>query len=303
MKRLGALVVAVALIAGAILANRAIHDDDSPSDDDSPAAKVRVTCATEFAAACKTLDADVTVEAPGRTVAALVADPTPTFDLWITSEPWPELAAVRAGRPVGLGESTRLAASPLGAVTTAQRATEFAAACGGDVAGKCLLTTARRLGLRSTNETSTLLTFAAMLSGWDDLPPAPDLGTTDLEVADAFNTAFARAKAEAQENTSPIRAMLTQRLFDVALDLNAFSQLDVAANKAEFKQLRLAPIVAVAVAVEADTATGRGATERIGRSAIISAITATGWSDTIPDTPPLPDPAVLDYLASKWNNQ
>ena len=110
MKRLGALAVAVALIAGAIFINRAIHDDDSSSSGDTPSTRVRVTCAPEFAATCKTLDAAVTIEAPGTTADRLAAESAPVFDLWITSRPWPEIAALRSsGGTVRLGEPTELA--------------------------------------------------------------------------------------------------------------------------------------------------------------------------------------------------
>ena len=94
MKRLGALALALALIAGAIFINQAIHDDDSSSGEDTTATKVRVTCATEFAAACKRLDATVTIEAPGTTADRLAAESTPGFDLWITSRPWPESVVI-----------------------------------------------------------------------------------------------------------------------------------------------------------------------------------------------------------------
>lgn len=308
MKRLGAIVLAAVLIAGAILLNASIHDDDDAGGaSGGPSGEIRVVCATEFAAVCRSLeedgDATTTVEAPGDTADALVADPEPTFDLWITSEPWPEIAAIRAELggtpPPGLGTGPRLAASPLGAVTTAGRQAAFEA-CGDVIDGRCLLTTTRSLGLRKRSETASLLAFGAMLTGWPDLD---DPGTTDIDSNDAFLTAFLNAKSSSKVDRQPIPTILTRPLFDVAVDLDATGQFDAAADTSRHALLTLSPVLAIAVAVPADTDAGRAALEQLGADRLTDLVAAQGWSTDLPDDSGLPDPAVLDYLATRWSTR
>ena len=312
MKRLGALVVAVALVGGAAWLNRTIHDDDTSGSDTPSTNRLRVVCASELAAACKQLGASlgnvvkVRTEPAGTTSAALVADPNPGFDLWLTSEPWPELTSVRAAAasapPPRVGDpSTTLAAADLSVVARSAQIAGLRDRCNGAVTGACVLRDGASLGIAPTTETGALLWFAATLTGWPDLV---DAGTGDIDANDEFVSGFLATKSRAETDPSPITTILTRPKFDAAVDLNAQRQLRDAANGAQFASVSFEPpVVARAIAVPAATATGRGAVKRIGRSKIVAAITSTGWSANSPAGASLPDAAVLDYLATRWSSR
>ncbi len=298
MKRLGALAVALALIAGAIFINQAIHDDDSSSGEDTTATKVRVTCATEFAAACKTLDAAVTIEAPGTTADRLAAESTPGFDLWITSRPWPEIAALRSPRGTDrLGEPTELASSPLSLVALNTRATDLSTSCGGPPTGQCVMDASPKVGVTPVKQTQGLLALAFLLTGWPDLE---DPGTGDIEANDRFVQELIGLKAKRVESSDPLTTILQLPKFEVALDLDVDRRLAGAARRNDFTATPTG-ITAVAVAVPAATTAGRAALERLDQAKLESALTDQGWSTDLPDDDGLPDPGVLDALASQWS--
>ena len=133
MKRVVALVVAAALVTGAIVVNRWLSRDDGPSVPGrtvgTASGPFQIVCATEFERPCRRLAtqdamqgvATFSVLDPGATVDGLLQDPTPAFDLWLTSKPWDEIAAFRAERrgraAPRLGAATEvLANTPLSAV-------------------------------------------------------------------------------------------------------------------------------------------------------------------------------------------
>ena len=313
MKRLGALVLALGLIGGAIAVNRAIHGTDSADDgtDGASGAKLRVVCATEFSAACDALATDTTIaevatfttQAPGATVDALVTDPSPTFDLWLTSAPWPAIATARAqaaDRPTArvAQASSPLASSALSAVARSATAASITSTCT-PFSATCLLTGTSTIGLRPTTETAGMLAVGAFIATWPGLED-PDIVAIDTD--DAFRSAFSNTKARARFDSGPVRTILTQPKFAVALDLDAEGQLAAASNRAQFTAMPTS-VSAVAVAVPAATSTGRGALDRIGRRAVVSALTDLGWSTKIPDDDGLPEPAVLDQLVSRWNTR
>src|SRR5436309_11901831 len=111
--RLGALVLAVAMVVGAVVARRHI---------DRAAVVVRLTCATELADVCGRLPGRVKVTiAPAGTTAdrltALAPGADPGLDGWLTPGPWPQLvdaARVAASREPVFGSAVGpLARSPL----------------------------------------------------------------------------------------------------------------------------------------------------------------------------------------------
>src|SRR4051794_16732215 len=114
--RLGALVLAVAMVAGAIFVRG--HIDRSRST-------FRLTCATELEDACRTMGhgAEVTVEPAGTTADRLIAlppDDDPGLDAWLAPGPWPQVVdAARPSAPLFAGDKPALGQSRIGVVAGA----------------------------------------------------------------------------------------------------------------------------------------------------------------------------------------
>lgn len=138
MKRLLAVLGAVAMIGGAVLVRGALTGDDGDGGGGGNGSggdgSTHLICATELADACAALaeeDGDVTfdVEPAGDTAERLV-DPAfradeADFDGWLTLQPWPALVELRrdlANQGAVLGETSDvLATSPLDIVGPSDR--------------------------------------------------------------------------------------------------------------------------------------------------------------------------------------
>lgn len=319
MKRLGALLVAIALVGGAWAVRGALWDDADTGDDDraAPADRssgepLRVVCATEFAEACTALRgrdgmgdiATFTIESPGATVGALVADPTPAFDLWLVSEPWADVAAYRA--EVAGATAPRLG-RPTAGLATAELAvaarSEVLAAVGagcptGTVTGPCLTTGTEQLIVRDLDETAGLLAPLAFAAGFFD---DPSFDALDVQTDDALRTALPATAARARAVADPVRELLTIRRFDVAIDLAPQHRLSAAAGADQYGTRAFGTGVrARAVLVPAAGVTG--AVSRLGRERVVSALTSSGWSRT-DDGTVLPGNglAALDAITNLWS--
>lgn len=156
MKRLLAVMGAVAMIGGSILVRGAMTGDGDGGgggNGSSGGGGTHLICATELEAACATLateDSDLTfdVEEAGITAERFV-DPAfrpadTDIDGWLTLAPWPELVNLRrelAGDGAVLGDpSDVLATAKLTIVGPTERIDLLTAACGGEAqtGWKCL---------------------------------------------------------------------------------------------------------------------------------------------------------------------
>lgn len=148
MRRVGAVLAAVAMIAVSSAVRARIDDGGDGSDDGRPA---RLLCATELEAACLTLaedeDIDITVQPAAQSAAELQALPdsqlgTVAFDAWLAPAPLAEIvrqARERGGLAPVLDEPTeRVARSPLVLAVRAERRGVLAEACGGEIGWRCL---------------------------------------------------------------------------------------------------------------------------------------------------------------------
>lgn len=146
MKRLGALLAAVALVGVALFA-RDRFDSGAGSGDDAVG---RLTCSTELSDACAALaDAhegvEVTVEPAGRTATRL-AEPAESgdfgLDAWLVAQPYAELAiaeAAAAGIANPLTDAgLPVAHSRLGFYVHSARADAFRAHCGAEPTWPCV---------------------------------------------------------------------------------------------------------------------------------------------------------------------
>src|SRR4051812_20961854 len=96
LKRLAALLGAVALVVAAVLIRNALDDNSSASANDRPAqpGSYTLVCSTEFADVCAGLPDTyaVTVEAAGVTLDRLAsAEPADLPDGWLTLDPFPAM--------------------------------------------------------------------------------------------------------------------------------------------------------------------------------------------------------------------
>ena len=96
MKQVLAVAVAALLIAVAIVVRGALDDDsdDGPAGDGNDDELV-IACVPELRAACERLDGEVRIEAPAATIGS-----RGEVDAWITFDPWPDIAELRAGQPL-----------------------------------------------------------------------------------------------------------------------------------------------------------------------------------------------------------
>lgn len=260
LRRIGALLVAAALIVGAVLLRRALDDDatadapPSPSAPESPGRRAAaLVCITELRAVCDAVRAEhpdlaVTVEAAGVTLDRLarVAD-VDEAPLWLTIEPFPAMVdSLRSAARLDAlaAEATPVAVTQLVlASPTDGRADVLARACAGSPLWRCV---GERAGTRWTDlggqaswntlrpalgavdaQAQALASFAAAVAGY--------LGTADVRAsaweADPAFTPWVNRLARAVSTSSlsggtPLGTMASR---PSALDLAATSAAEAAA--------------------------------------------------------------------------
>jgi hypothetical protein len=117
--KLLAVVVALAMVGGALLVrSRIADDDDGPGGDGDPREKFTVMFISELEEICRKLEPEgieVEVEDAGTTADALV-DGRPDFDAWVTIDPWPQMVDIgrqQAQQPDLFGRPEAVASSDL----------------------------------------------------------------------------------------------------------------------------------------------------------------------------------------------
>lgn len=146
-RRVGALILAVALVVGAfVLRRNVIEDDDKPTTDgtevDQPEGDeaTALYCITELAAACENLGAandklEITIEDAGVTLDRLAAlEGGDVAPLWLTIDPYPAMVDVLRGPNGSLGfETMAVGSSQLAIAFPADgRADAMVNTCAGD---------------------------------------------------------------------------------------------------------------------------------------------------------------------------
>jgi hypothetical protein len=142
-----AVVVAIAMVGGALVVRNLVFDDDDSSGAGGGGSteSLRVACVAELADVCAELDADITVANAGDTAAELIAASgraDPDVDAWITVAPWAQIVRdqrVAAGNePLLEDDIGPVARSPLVFVARTDRADVLAGACQGEVTWTCV---------------------------------------------------------------------------------------------------------------------------------------------------------------------
>jgi hypothetical protein len=215
------VLVAVALIVGAVFIRRAIDDNPSasPATHDGP---TRVVCAPEVAAACDDLDAArdaVTIE-DAATTAARLSKAGAAIDAWVVPQPWPAIvddARQRAGLDPLFEDSTVVARSPLVAVgADGGPACDWRCIGGGDA----------RIGAAAPGSGVGLLEAGAVAAGYFGTSA---VATNDFDAA--FESWLAAFTARVHDDEQPVtRLLLSRAFFDVAIswEADAKSTLDAA---------------------------------------------------------------------------
>lgn len=317
MKRVLALLAAVAMVAVSLYVRAGWDDDDTPGQGspdggggqgDGP---LRVVCATELEAACDALegedDVDVEVEDAGKTLERL--EDGGELDVWIAPAPWPEMAEVEA-RADFFGESQVVARTPLmvavddQAVVCRQPAATWR--CTGDAVRQ-----SERVGWRDPASTGVgRLALGAAMQGFYG-----DREVSRAELGGEFRGWQRDLVEGAEVHRSPLERIVLDAAF---LDVAVTTEAEVAALRSSADPRRLGrleflypePVVTVdAVLVPV----GRIALPEELAATVTEALTAERWRTTdgappeaAPDVAPalptgtnLPNPGVLVALAEE----
>jgi len=326
-RRIGALLLAVGLVAGALLLRTRVLDDDVVTDATDSAASTtasataagQLLCITELAAVCRALDLAglrVDVQDAGATLDALVALPDDApRPLWLTIQPYPAMVdALRAaaGRePLG-GAPTPIASSQLAIATTPARSTDLAAGCVDQALWACI-------GANAGGDWTTIAPDAA--SG----RIRPSVGDADRQAvalasfADAVAGYFGRADIRASDwQGDPAFTPWVSRLLGqvdtsalsggtpLATMANRPSLLDIAATTdAELAGVgrdRFAanyPEPSMWVEVVLAVPDGTAAPDEL-TAALPGELTAAGWADPDAAAQSLPGPTTMLALRTLW---
>jgi Bacterial extracellular solute-binding protein len=227
VKRVAALVAAVAMVAGALWL-RGRDGGDGGGGDDPPAGESAppLVCATELADVCQGLDVEATVEDAGATADRLAAGEPLGADGWLVAAPWPDMAVIAGepGRVPALDAGDVLARSPAVLVVWSDRADALREACAPDGPGwACLGAAAGRPWTDVGGQpdwgpvrvahpdpgTVAGLTVAAAAAA--DFLDATDYATNDLD-SEEFDAWFTQLEGDVGENVAPgglVARMLT----------------------------------------------------------------------------------------------
>jgi hypothetical protein len=260
VKRLLALVAAVAMVAGAVAARDRLDETDGTTAESSGEATGGVLCVSELAAVCGEL-ADggraVRVEDAGTTF-ELLTDPdldpaSLDFDAWLAPAPWPAMVAEarsRAGLGPALGAAgPTLARSPLVIVAWTDRAAVLGSACGDALGWACIGSSADapwaevggppswgtvKPGFDDPAESATGL--AVLAQGATEVAGTGDLASNDFTVPQVSE--WFRRLGDAVADLEPPRGTPLERMlsvgpaaFDVVGDTEAAAAPTVARSR------------------------------------------------------------------------
>ncbi len=151
MKRVGALLVAAALIVLAVWVRNRLDDSGSPGSGPNGTATGTLVCVTELDAVCRALgekhaDLTIRVEDEATTEQTLISASfdaaNPPFDAWLTLQPFPEMVAEQRARallPAVLGDTgPSLARSPLVVAVWSDRRAVLDSNCAAGLSWKCI---------------------------------------------------------------------------------------------------------------------------------------------------------------------
>lgn len=331
MKRLVAVLAAIAMIGGAWLLRDRLDDDGGSGGSGgsgSDVEQVRLRCANELADVCLQVadgrdDVRVTLEDPGTTSDALVALPEgddPGFDAWLVDAPWAEITADNRGfanaSGVVLGDpSAVLARSPAVLVVADAAQALLPEDCEPRVSWTCIGAAGAsvRVGVPSPERGDGLTVLAGATAEF--------LGTSDYSANDfdtpGFTGWFDRitnlSASTRLGRQSPLEGALTrQGLFNVVGALEAQST-GLLRTRSGWATTYPSPVVTADVTlVPAAGLSADELLEQLGADELDDALRTQGWrvdgsvpdggdADVeLPEGSGLPAPGVLQQLRERW---
>lgn len=314
MKRLAALVVAVALIAGALwIRDRMEGDDDRAGGIGGGGSDLALVCSRTMEQSCRSLGRvdgiTVRIEDDATTAEALVQsqDGVSVVDAWLTTASWAAMVADErqlAGRRPVLGQpSDTLARSPATIVARSDRAEAMRSACGGSVTWACIGDAAGgpwtalggqptwgvvRPGLAAPNTSRGLVVLAQAVAS---RLGRTDYASNDFDEDPTFRTWFDRLVGAAKDTDFP-GASLSRFLVAPAtygmvgvLEAESGPELARAASGGAFDVIYPEPVVTADVVLAPAAGSDADAViDRIGRDRLRSALSRSGWR--VPGTSP-----------------
>ena len=325
MKRLAAVVLAVAMIVGAVLLRDRIDGDDEAGPDGS-GDRFRLVCDTDLEDVCRSLtsgddDLEVVVRSSGATADDLAKeDAELDGDAWLTSASWPAIVAdnrrfAELDGEVLAPSSAVLARSPVMIATREDDLGDLEAACGGAITWRCVgeQGPAQRVGLAAPESAAGLTVLASTTNSWFG---GPDYSTVDFEDP-AFGLWFddltdAGSSTQFGRQTPLDRALTRTGEFTTVGALESETSRLLTAGKA-YVPLYAEPMVTADVVL----APRRGLDadrllDELDRDALRDALASRGWRidgrapsgaqdpPALPDGSNLPGPGVLQSLRDRW---
>lgn len=334
LRRLLAVLLAVGLVLAAVQLRARLFGEEAAS---VALDELRVVCVEELASVCDEALQPIGVAPVGQEAAATVegfADRDPGVDVWVTFDPWPQLAAnVRAA--AGLPElaavsSAVLARSPVLLAAQRDRLAALEPACGRAVTWRCI---GDRSGEpwgdldapagwgdvdvafnRPAVTAEGLLTLAQVTSAYFDGAP---LTTQALGAPDYFAWLAELGRSAKQiTGQTPLDRMLVTGAADVeftgVIEAVARPRLSSASTSAErIELLELSPTVTADVRVVGYGEVGEAPVQTIAAE-LSEALIAAGWQrvDTASSEseatgtagPAPPSAAALELLRTTWRD-
>jgi hypothetical protein len=300
VKRVLALLAAVAMIVVAIVVRGAIDDDSGGSGNPDGRTTALVVCAEEVRAACDALGFgarfQVTVEDAADTAARL-ANATEGPDAWVVPAPWPAIvdeARIRAGRSALFDEASDALASTRIAAVGPDDLADCNWSCLGERAANDLKIGSRPLAASGLG----VLTVGAAAAGFLG---SPDFATNDLDATfDRWLNGFADG---IEPSPGPVLQLLQSRaFFDVALTYEAEAAPALAAASADRKAglalLYPAPVALLDVVIAVGSGASSSDVDDL-ESSLRDALIDTGWSAPSGAASGLPSPGVLTALRDR----
>lgn len=317
--RIAALLVAVALIAGAF----AYRDRDNDSRAGTgEGGRVRLVCATELAAACEEattgMDVELVVEPAGATYDRIVGAPSSTaaaVDLWVAPAPYPAMVAEareRQAKPSLTGRPARVGGAKLAVVVWKDRAAVMDKSCGGTTTWKCIGEIAGRTSWTASGgrpewglvkaglpdpatEAAGIAALGAATAGFFD---RPDLSSVDLAENDTYRGWLAGLARAVPPSTPAVDQMLSTgpALIDflAAFEPTVTPVVRAASRGGAVAVIYPAPVATTDVQL---VTVGRDRTPEDVRDRLAGQLRTQGWTGNARG---LPGPGLLDALRSIW---
>ncbi len=325
MKRVAALLAAVAMVAGAWAVRDLLVEDDGGGGAGDVPEQLRLTCATELALTCEQVAASVdgvvlSVQDPGLTadsIAQLADGEDPGFDAWLADGPWAAMAAddrsFAGVEGAVMGEPSEvLVRSPALVVVQSSRQGALTEACGATITWRCIGEQAAsfRVGLASPDRGDGLVPLAEATASFFD---TTDYSAVDFEepgFSTWFDSLTGLSTRTALGRQSALATALTRAgTFNVVGALEAQSTT-LLRGRDGWSAIYPEPMsIAEVQLVPRAGLDAEDLLDRLGGDGLTTTLTDAGWRSAtggadapvaIPDGSGLPSAGVLNALRDRW---